>query len=135
MSEDLSPVEAFELVATDPRAVLIDVRTRAEWSYVGLPDLSRVGKQVVPIEWTLTSGGHNDRFVQQLEEAVPHHDAPLAFICRSGHRSRAAAAAAAAAGYSITHNVAEGFEGDVDSSGHRGTVGGWKVAGLPWRQT
>ena len=31
--------------------------------------------------------------------------------------------------------VVNGFEGDVDAEGRRGTVGGWKVSGLPWSQS
>jgi len=54
------------------------------------------------------------------------------FLCRSGARSHHAAAAAAAAGYSSAYNILEGFEGDRDAEGHRGTVGGWKFHGLPW---
>ena len=44
------------------------------------------------------------------------------------------AAALTEAGFENCYNVAEGFEGDKDASGHRGTVGGWKHAGLPWVQ-
>jgi rhodanese-related sulfurtransferase len=56
------------------------------------------------------------------------------FLCRSGGRSRNAAVAMTAAGFGSCYNVAEGFEGDKDGEGHRGRVGGWKLAGLPWRQ-
>ena len=38
------------------------------------------------------------------------------------------------AGFANCYNVLEGFEGDKDADGHRGTIGGWKVAGLPWIQ-
>jgi len=31
--------------------------------------------------------------------------------------------------------VADGFEGQLDSAGHRNALGGWKAAGLPWTQT
>jgi rhodanese-related sulfurtransferase len=55
-------------------------------------------------------------------------------LCRSGARSRAAAIALTAAGYGPCYNVSEGFEGDRDGAAHRGSVGGWKVAGLPWAQ-
>jgi hypothetical protein len=42
---------------------------------------------------------------------------------------------AAQLGYAHALNVLEGFEGDKDPDGHRATVGGWKVAGLPWVQS
>jgi len=76
----------------------------------------------------------NSGFIVALTEAAPDNTAPVLFLCRSGVRSRAAAAAATAAGYETAYNIAEGFEGDADAEGHRGRVGGWKVAGLPWRQ-
>jgi hypothetical protein len=48
--------------------------------------------------------------------------------------SQPAAKAMAEAGYQACHNVAGGFEGPLDDDRHRGSVGGWKTAGLPWLQ-
>jgi rhodanese-related sulfurtransferase len=125
----LLPEEAFELLRTAPAARLVDVRTRAEWNYVGrIPG-------AVEIEWqTYPDRRPNPNFVRDLEAQVDK-EAPVMFICRSGARSHGAAAAAAAAGYSQAFNVLEGFEGDKDAYGHRNTVGGWRVAGLPWIQS
>jgi rhodanese-related sulfurtransferase len=119
--------------------VLVDVRTIAEWAYVGLPDLSSIGKRPVLVEW---QGFPDDRlntaFVERLAEAlVPlgaDRDTELFFICRSGSRSHKAALAMAAAGYTRCRNVADGFEGPLDPSRHRGQVAGWKARGLPWTQ-
>lgn len=133
---DLTPLQAYELLLQEPQAVLIDVRTRAEWTHVGVPDLSGISKAVVFIEWNrFPDGSRNETFLDELSEAVPDKETPLAFICRSGQRSRHAAQAAVGAGYATAFNVADGFEGKVDDMGHRGTVAGWKVTGLPWRQT
>ena len=130
-----TPQEAWELLKAEPGAVLIDVRTDAEWSYVGVPDLKAVGKDVKLIPWKLFPTGQvNDRFAEQLLALGVPKDATLLFLCRSGVRSIAAAEAATAAGFTRALNVTEGFEGDKDAAGHRGTVGGWKVAGLPWTQ-
>lgn len=131
---DLTPQQAWERLESDPDAVLVDVRTSAEWSFVGLPDLTSLGKQVVAIEWTtFPDGAPNQRFLDELRAALPSEDAPVLFLCRSGARSAAATATAAAAGYAGAVNVSEGFEGDLDAHGHR-AVNGWKQAGLPWRQ-
>ena len=132
---NLPPRQAWDLLAADPDAVMVDVRTRAEWQWVGGADLSELGKRVVGIEWVTSDGEPNHRFVEQLAEAGPQPEAPVLFLCRSGHRSAAAAQVATAAGYQRAYNVAEGFEGDPDAHGHRGTINGWKVAGLAWRQT
>ena len=131
---DVTPAEAWEAHSDDPAAVLVDVRTTAEWSYVGLPDLSALGKDVVLVEWqTYPTGAVNDDFVAELSAAGIDEQAPVYFLCRSGVRSVAAAEAATAAGWSRSHNVSEGFEGPHDPEQHR-TLSGWKVAGLPWVQ-
>lgn len=130
---DLSPQQTWEALESDARAVLVDVRTQAEWSFVGMPDLSALGKRVVALEWTTFPDGRpNPDFIAQLRESVDQ-DAPVYFLCRSGARSAAAASTATAAGWGAAHNVLDGFEGPLDPYGHR-SVSGWKQAGLPWRQ-
>lgn len=132
---DLGPEEAYRLLASDPAAVLVDVRTRAEWTFVGVPDLSGLGKRVIQAEWLdYPAGQHNPRFLDELAAAGVDPQAPVLFVCRSGQRSAMAASAATAAGYAHAYNVAQGFEGPPDQAGHRGTSGGWKASGLPWRQ-
>jgi rhodanese-related sulfurtransferase len=131
---NVEPLEAYAALQADADAVLIDVRTSAEWSYVGLPDLSQIGKRVIPLEWQrFPDGALNTGFVEQLREAGVAEGAPIYFLCRSGVRSAAAAGVATAAGLGPAYNVSDGFEGPLDHDGHR-TVAGWKVAGLPWRQ-
>jgi rhodanese-related sulfurtransferase len=132
---DVSPGQAYELLANDPDAVLVDVRTRAEWTYVGLPDLRPLGKHVVTVEWQrYPDGAPNHAFLDELAAAGVEPEQPVLFLCRSGARSAAAAQAATVAGYDRAYNVAEGFEGPLDGCGHRG-VRGWRAAGLPWRQS
>lgn len=124
------------MLSEDPRSVLIDVRTEGEWVYVGVPDLSGLGKQPICIEWQRFPGMQENReFVSQLQACGLDRDAPLLFICRSGQRSRHAAMAVTSVGYGRCYNVGDGFEGDLDGTLHRGKVSGWKVAGLPWQQT
>ncbi|HEY8822638.1 MAG TPA: rhodanese-like domain-containing protein [Dermatophilaceae bacterium] len=131
---NVAPLEAYVALQADADAVLVDVRTSAEWSYVGLPDLSTIGKRVIPLEWQrFPDGALNTSFVEQLREAGVAEGAPIYFLCRSGVRSAAAAGVATAAGLGPAYNVSDGFEGPLDHDGHR-TVAGWKVAGLPWRQ-
>ena len=131
---DVPPAEAYAALESDPAAVLVDVRTSAEWSYVGLPDLTGLGKRVLPVEWQrFPDGSVNENFLDQLRDAGVTEGAPIYFLCRSGVRSAAAAAAATRAGLGPAYNVADGFEGPLDGQGHR-SVAGWKVAGLPWRQ-
>ena len=132
---DISAAEAWEKLTGDPRAQLVDVRTLAEWNFVGVPDLSSLSRQVHCIEWQQFPGGAlNPGFVAEAIKVLKDKDAPVMMLCRSGARSRAAAIALAQAGYGQAFNVAGGFEGDLDEEGHRGNRDGWKVANLPWRQ-
>jgi rhodanese-related sulfurtransferase len=138
---DISPKQAWDMLAQDKTAVLVDVRTRPEWSFVGIPDLSNLGKQVVLLSWQVYPEMKVDPdFVAKLQSQLPSGadgggpDAPILLLCRSGARSRAAAQALTAAGFSRCYNVSEGFEGDKDAGSHRGQRGGWKFASLPWIQ-
>jgi rhodanese-related sulfurtransferase len=131
---DVTPEQAWSALRDDPDAVLVDVRTSAEWAYVGLPDLSSIGKDVVRIEWQrFPDGGVNQSFTADLEAAGIGKQQPVYFICRSGVRSVSAAELATEAGWTTSRNVLQGFEGPHDAHRHR-AVSGWKVAGLPWVQ-
>ncbi|MBL29452.1 MAG: sulfurtransferase [Rhodospirillaceae bacterium] len=133
---DIDVTEAWRRLGADPATVLIDVRTRAEWQYVGLPDLSSLGKEVVPVEWKQFPGGTlNGGFIAEVSGRGLATDTPILLICRSGQRSRDAAIALTAAGFEDCTNVDGGFEGNLDADGHRGTADGWKASGLPWRQS
>lgn len=125
---ELTPDEAHALLQLAPGAKLVDVRTRAEWDWVG-----RV-PNAVEIEWNQYPGGvRNPNFVAELKRQIDP-EALVLFLCRSGVRSIGAATAATEAGYNNCFNILEGFEGDKDANGHRGNIGGWRKAGLPWIQ-
>ncbi|HEX4636856.1 MAG TPA: rhodanese-like domain-containing protein [Rhizomicrobium sp.] len=133
---DISAAEAWERLKADPRAQLVDVRTTAEWNFVGLPDLSPLGRRVHCIEWQQFPGGaRNPDFVAEAAQTLADREAPVMLLCRSGARSRAAAIALTGAGFAQAFNIGDGFEGDVDPQGHRGNRNGWKAANLPWRQS
>lgn len=134
--DEMIPPEALAALAKAPDSVLVDVRTRAEWTFTGVPDLSELGREVMLVEWVSFPGmAPNPRFFEEVVDRAGG-DLPdrLFFICRSGARSLSAGMAAQAEGFPHAYNVADGFEGPVDAEGHRGKVAGWKADGLPWRQ-
>jgi rhodanese-related sulfurtransferase len=132
---DLKPTDAWKLLAEDNKAQLVDVRTRPEWMFVGLPDLTSLRKKPMLQSWQVFPAMDIDgNFAATLAQQIPDRDAPILFLCRSGGHSRAAAVAMTQQGYNKCYNVAEGFEGNLDAERHRGRVGGWKAAGLPWAQ-
>lgn len=125
---EVTPAEAWALMRAGA-ARIVDVRTHAEWTYVGRIDGTPL------VEWrALGAQQTNPDFLAQLAEHVTP-DVPVMFLCRSGVRSHGAAQLATQAGYSRAINILEGFEGDLDANGHRGSVGGWRKAGLPWVQS
>ena len=135
MVENVAPRKVWEALTTNPKAAMVDVRTDAEWNFVGIADLSDAAKQPSLVPWQVyPSMQLNAGFMDQVRQAGLTPDHHIYFLCRSGVRSLAAAQAAEAAGFPHAFNIADGFEGPPDGDGHRGEVAGWKADGLPWRQ-
>ena len=123
----LSPADAWELVQAGS-ATLLDVRTLEERAYVGRVPGS------LHVAWaTGTAMTRNPHFVRQVQ-GLADKATTLVLLCRSGKRSEAATEALRKAGFSSVFNIAEGFEGNLDSHGHRGKADGWRFRGLPWEQ-
>jgi rhodanese-related sulfurtransferase len=132
---DISPTDAWARLASEPSTKLIDVRTQAEWVYVGLPDLSSLEKQPILVSWQIfPTMARNEAFAEQLAAQGIARNEPLLFLCRSGVRSKAAAELMTQLGYGQAFNISDGFEGPLDPVRHRGATQGWKFAGLPWIQ-
>lgn len=130
MIENLDPKQAWDLLQTDPNAVLIDVRTAIEHGFVGHPP------KAIHVAWKEFPGMQlNADFIAQVQQHVPNKSAPVLLLCRSGQRSVDAAKALEAAGYQHLVNILEGFEGPLDANQHRGKLGGWRFHGLPWSQS
>lgn len=145
MSDSIShetPAQAWDGLEKITDSVLVDVRTRAEWSFVGVPDIASLNKKAMLIEWkAFPTMETNAEFAAQVLDSLDG-SAPskIYFLCRSGVRSIAAAETMnelfSAQGVSVECvNVLEGFEGDLDSSRHRGEINGWKSCGLAWGQS
>ncbi len=137
---DVNSQEAFEKLSDQQDATLVDVRTQAEWSFVGIPDLRPIGKEPILAEWiSFPSTGPIPGFVSNVSDLLVEkgldQNASIYFLCRSGARSQAAAIALTQAGYTQCFNISDGFEGPLDANSHRGTQSGWKAAGLPWIQS
>lgn len=139
---DISAAEAWRVLSENPKAVLVDVRTRAEWSFVGVVDLGSLNKEPLLVEWaSFPAMNVNGNFASEVATAQNEivgdgsKEAPVLFLCRSGARSRSAAKALTALGYRAAYNIAGGFEGDLDEAHHRGHSNGWKASGLPWMQS
>ena len=132
---DKTALETWEILKNNPDAILVDVRTAAEWNFVGVPDLSSLAKDINLINWAVYPEMHvNPNFMAEVSEISAGKDAPIFFLCRGGVRSIAAAKAMTKSGHKASYNILGGFEGDKDVAGHRGKVNGWKVSDLDWIQ-
>lgn len=132
---DVSAAECWSALQENPDAILIDVRTQPEWVFSGLPNLSKINKNIKTISWKLyPTMDINSEFTQMVASVAPNKNTPLFFLCKTGGRSADAAIAMTQAGYTDCYNVADGFEGDRNGEGRRGNINGWKAAELPWEQ-
>lgn len=135
--KEISPQQAWEMLEADPHAVLLDVRTKMEYDYVGHPlNALHIAWMDAP-DWTIDAG-----FVDKVRAAVAKRtgtdkveSTTILTICRSGKRSQAAAEELGRQGFTKLYNVEDGFEGDLDNNKHRNTINGWRVASLPWEQS
>lgn len=136
---DVSVEECWSVLQSYSDSFLVDVRTSAEWNFVGFPLVPENGHDAVFAEWqTYPSMAVDGAFAERVGGAVTaaggSPSSKLYFLCRSGARSMSSAAAMTAAGFTNCFNILDGFEGPPDPEGHRGQIAGWKAAGLPWRQ-
>ena len=131
---NLLPKMAIDRLNANPEAVLIDVRTSAEYKYVGFPENS------ILIPWFDEPDLNSDP--SAFCEAVNNHlsdrsdilSTELILICRSGFRSNEALKCLQSNGFTCVSHVASGFEGDLDENDHRGNLNGWRNDGMPWSQ-
>jgi rhodanese-related sulfurtransferase len=130
MIENLTTQQSWDLLKQNTDAVLVDVRTKVEHTFVGHPiGAIHVAWKEAP-DWQI-----NSKFVAEVEKRVPNKNAPILLLCRSGQRSLDAAKALEETGYRRLINIVDGFEGPLDQHNHRGNLGGWRFNGLPWEQS
>lgn len=132
MINEISSKTAWLMLREEPKTILIDVRSHAEWMLVGTPVLDSLGKKTVCIEWQDMNGERNPSFMGELESHVQKQNT-LLMMCRSGKRSMMAAISAEQEGFNVL-NISDGFEGDLNDQHQRKSVNGWCHAGLPWKQ-
>ena len=132
---NINPIEAWEILKTNSKSILLDVRTLAEWTFVGVTDLSSLKKDAVKIEWkTFPNMEINPFFIDEVTNACPDKSAPLLSLCRSGQRSIDTSRALTEHGFQKCYNVLEGFEGNTNDDSQRISGEGWKHRNLPWKQ-
>jgi len=133
--QNITSVECFNQLSEISNSYLIDVRTKPEWEFIGIPNLSSINKKTILISWHVYPLLKINSFFENkiIELNIKKND-KLFFICRSGGRSFHAAKFLFHSGFNYCYNVSDGFEGDKNILNQRSTINGWKFNNLPWEQ-
>ncbi|HJD56043.1 MAG TPA: rhodanese-like domain-containing protein [Rickettsia endosymbiont of Pyrocoelia pectoralis] len=125
--QNICSTEAYNILAANKEAFLVDVRTEEEWQKVGVPSLEN-RRNLIFLSWQLSpfmelNKEFEDDFLSAIDDKI---SSKIFFLCRSGHRSLTAANFIANIGYKNCYNIKDGFEGNLQSKG-------WKQNNLPWQ--
>ena len=139
--DEISSDDAYEMATTDANAYILDVRSEAEWIYVGHPGSNKLDEgedlagKVVNVSykiWKKKLFTVNPSFVSDVKDLFEDKENIILIVmCRSGKRSVDAAVDLETAGYEKVYNMTTGFQGERDQYGYR-TVNGWVIDGLPY---
>lgn len=137
MIKEISPLQAWDILQSNPNAVLLDVRSQMEFDYVGHPTGAVFAAIKEPPGWENMPDfvDRAKKALQQSRPAVPQEDLVVLALCRSGARSMLAAEELSDQGFAEVINIAEGFEGDKNENNQRNSVNGWRFHQLPWEQS
>ena len=133
--KNITSIECFNKLSEISNSYLIDIRTKPEWEFIGVPDLSSLNKKTIFISWHMYPEMKiNSLFENQITELNIKKNDNLFLICRSGNRSSDAAGFLTSRGFTNCFNVKDGFEGEIGPNHQRSTINGWKYCKLPWKQ-
>ena len=132
---NLNSYDCFKKISKNLKSYLIDVRTRPEWEFVGVPDLSAINNSTIFISWQeYPEMNINKNFEKHVTQKNIKKNDYIFLICRSGQRSLKAAEYLSSLGYKHCFNISDGFEGNKNNTSHRSKIRGWKFNNLPWKQ-
>ena len=132
---NLLPKMAVDRLQVNPQALFVDVRSKAEFKYVGYPENSILIPWIDDPDWEPNPEVFSDAVMQELDGRENLSDTEIILICRSGFRSNEALKCLENKGFTQVSHVASGFEGDLDENDHRGNLNGWRHDGMPWSQS
>ena len=132
---NLLPKMAVERLQNNPQALFVDVRSKAEYKYVGFPENSILIPWIDNPDWEPNPEAFSDLVMKELDGRENLLNTEIILICRSGFRSNEALKCLENKGFTQVSHVASGFEGDLDENDHRGNLNGWRHDGMPWSQS
>ena len=132
---NLLPKMAVERLQSNSQALFVDVRSKAEYKYVGYPENSILIPWIDDPDWEPNPEAFSDLVMKELDGRENLLNTEIILICRSGFRSNEALKCLENKGFTQVSHVASGFEGDLDENDHRGNLNGWRHDGMPWSQS
>jgi len=121
MTKQICCKEIKDYLKSNPKSVLLDVRTQEEWDNDGKPDGYKIGLRTYFLEIRRSTSFD---FVQEFKNLAISQDKNILIICRSGARSQFAAELINNKENYTCINISDGFEGNQENVG-------WKRCGLP----
>lgn len=97
---EVSVAEAQQLLAANPRMVLLDVREDAEWAAGHATTAQHLGRGILE---------------RDLEKRFPDPDTEIVMYCGGGYRSALACDVAQRLGYRRVHSLAGGYKAMVSA--------------------
>ncbi len=117
MIKNIRSIEIKKFVKNNPDTVLLDVRTKNEWSTFGKPDTKDLG-----IKSFFITISQDPSFMENIKKKI-NKDYRVLVMCAVGGRSIIAANLLVNEGYDAL-NVSDGYNGNDQDPG-------WKNLGLP----
>ena len=115
--------DAWNILSTDRKSILIDVRTDFEWKTVGKPKLNHSNQLLLNSLKIYPLMTLNEEFIKILLQETAHKSKKF-FLCRYGSRSSTACMLSLANGIKDCYNLFDGFDGNENGPG-------WKGSNLP----
>ena len=111
MIKQIPTKEIKGYIKSNPKSVLLDVRTKEEWDQIGKPDGDKIGLKTYFLSSQFEGGMINENFVEEFKNLNISKDYLILIMCGSGNRSQRAAELLTKEGYNCS-NVSDGFRGN-----------------------
>ena len=123
MIKQIPSKEVESYVKSNPKSVLLDVRTEEEWNADGIPDSEKISLKSHFLTIQFADGSFNENFIEDFKKLDIKRDFEILTMCMGGVRSQMAAELLTKENYNCS-NISDGFLGNSENAG-------WKKSGLP----
>ena len=123
MIKQLISKDLKDYIKSNPKSVLLDVRTEEEWNIDGKPDGEKILLKTHFLTIQFADKTFNQNFIEDFKKLNIQKDYEILTMCMGGVRSQSTAELLTKEGYNCI-NISDGFLGNAENLG-------WKKSGLP----